>query len=545
MKLKNLLKRILCFGVAATLSLGFAPSIAASAQGYPAVDMFEQVRAMNGNGYLKGVQGAVDRNMYAYTDSTGTHGLSHSFWNAYLNDMIFRKPVDGAEEFTFEGKTYWFNFAPIEAFIKTCNSQAMTCNIQFMLKWDGSPDQAWLVDPKARVVNPNPVVAQIQMYAMDVAGDGRQAYRAFWRALMAWCARNGYHIDQFILGNEVNAPNTWNYFGTLDINTCTEKYSISFIDMYQAVREYSSVPRCSVCLDHSWIYDDMGNAISTKTFLDNFHARVTALNGGEPVDWCLSMHLWPARINWTPIWTPWPALGIRLATDSENTFLIDGSNVHILTDYIKSRFGTQHRVMMTEQGFVQDQGEQAQAASLAYSYYACLYNDMVDNFIIFDANGDGQMAALLPLAQEVFQKIGSPDAADRQRIAEICLPVIGVSSWEQIIPNFGGSTGSAPVSGTVQAGGRLKELFDEHYYADAYPDLKAVYGYDREALWAHFINSGLKEGRVMNGRLDVVKYRNTYADLNAAFGDNWDAYVEHFLTCGEKEGRDSGIEADR
>ena len=97
----------------------------------------------------------------------------------------------------------------------------------------------------------------------------------------------------------------------------------------------------------------------------------------------------------------------------------------------------------------------------------------------------------------------------------------------------------------MTGGGKLKEIFDEHYYADLYPDLKAAFGYDREALWAHYINSGLQENRVMNNRLDVVKYRNTYADLNAAFGDNWDAYVEHYLTCGEKEGRDSGITANR
>ena len=82
MKLKNLLKKVLCFGVAATLSLGFVPSITASAAGYPTVDMFEHVKALNGNGYLKGVQGALDSNQYSYTDSTGTHGLSHSFWNA-------------------------------------------------------------------------------------------------------------------------------------------------------------------------------------------------------------------------------------------------------------------------------------------------------------------------------------------------------------------------------------------------------------------------------------------------------------------------------
>lgn len=517
------------------------PKLDASAKEYPTVDMFEHVKTLHGEGSLKGAQGAVDSRLYAYTDPTGTHGLSHSFWNADLDEMILLNPVEGAEKFTFEGKNYYFDFSSIEPFIQICNSQLMTCNIQFMLHWDGSPDKAYLVDPKARVVNPPeaPDVAATRMYAMDVAGQGRRTFRAFWRALMKWCSSKGYHIDNFILGNEVNAPNIWNYFGTTDVNTCTEKYAISFFDMYQAVREYTDVSRCSVCLDHSW--NESGTVIGVKTFLDDFHKKVTALNSGAPVDWCLSMHLWPARLDHPAIWTPWN--GKWLATDSVDTLYVDGSNLNILTDHIRERFGAQHRVMLTEQGFVQDQGEQIQAASLAYSYYAALYDPMVDNFIIFDFNGDGMICELLPLAREVYEKIGSSDEADRQRIASICLPVIGASSWEQIIPGLGGSSRALTSPGTLTVSAAqsnvsgLKEIFDERYYADRYPDLRAVFGYDREALWTHFVTSGLSEGRVMNSRFDVVKYRKTYADLNAAFGDNWTAYLEHYLNYGEKEGR--------
>lgn len=90
----------------------------------------------------------------------------------------------------------------------------------------------------------------------------------------------------------------------------------------------------------------------------------------------------------------------------------------------------------------------------------------------------------------------------------------------------------------------LKDVFDEHYYADSYGDLKEAYGYDREALWEHFVTFGLQEGRNMNGLIDVVKYRELYADLNDAFGDNWDAYLDHYLTYGAKEGRNAGVDFD-
>lgn len=89
---------------------------------------------------------------------------------------------------------------------------------------------------------------------------------------------------------------------------------------------------------------------------------------------------------------------------------------------------------------------------------------------------------------------------------------------------------------------KLKEVFDEHYYADTYSDLKAAFGYNKDALWKHFTTYGIKEGRTMNNLLNVTKYRDSYSDLNAAFGDNWDAYLEHYLIYGAAEGRNSGTD---
>lgn len=88
--------------------------------------------------------------------------------------------------------------------------------------------------------------------------------------------------------------------------------------------------------------------------------------------------------------------------------------------------------------------------------------------------------------------------------------------------------------------GIMEDIFEEHYYADRYPDLKALYGYDREALWKHFVDFGLGEGRVMNMFIDVVTYRNSNPDLDASFGDDWDAYVSHYLLSGAMEGRYAG-----
>lgn len=96
---------------------------------------------------------------------------------------------------------------------------------------------------------------------------------------------------------------------------------------------------------------------------------------------------------------------------------------------------------------------------------------------------------------------------------------------------------------TVNAAG-LKDVFNAEYYADQYPDLLAAFGYDEELLYKHFLEYGLKEGRVMNPVIDIVKYRNSYEDLDNAFGDNWDAYVQHYIEYGIEEKRDNGTDFD-
>lgn len=57
-----------------------------------------------------------------------------------------------------------------------------------------------------------------------------------------------------------------------------------------------------------------------------------------------------------------------------------------------------------------------------------------------------------------------------------------------------GSTAVAvtPFTGTV-------EEFDYIAYADRYPDVRAVFGYDRDALYNHYVTCGIKEGRMAQG----------------------------------------------
>lgn len=90
----------------------------------------------------------------------------------------------------------------------------------------------------------------------------------------------------------------------------------------------------------------------------------------------------------------------------------------------------------------------------------------------------------------------------------------------------------------------LRDLFDADYYREQYPDLDAAFGDNEEALYKHYLEYGISEGRIGSLVFDVTKYREKYSDLNDAFGDDWDAYANHYLTLGVSEEREGGGKFD-
>lgn len=91
--------------------------------------------------------------------------------------------------------------------------------------------------------------------------------------------------------------------------------------------------------------------------------------------------------------------------------------------------------------------------------------------------------------------------------------------------------------GTAANAAELIDLFDAAYYAERYPDVVAVYGNNPNALFAHYANNGIHEGRKASLLFDVVEYRKHNPDLEGIYGNNWAAYVNQYLTEGLKEGR--------
>ena len=86
-------------------------------------------------------------------------------------------------------------------------------------------------------------------------------------------------------------------------------------------------------------------------------------------------------------------------------------------------------------------------------------------------------------------------------------------------------------------------------YADVYnfmdyvtynPDVLQEYGYDENAVLAHFVHFGMDEGRQASKDFDVHTYRERYTDLQNVFGTDLKEYYTHYMKYGVDEDR-SGV----
>lgn len=81
-------------------------------------------------------------------------------------------------------------------------------------------------------------------------------------------------------------------------------------------------------------------------------------------------------------------------------------------------------------------------------------------------------------------------------------------------------------------------VFNADYYYNTYPDLQSVIGKDDAALLKHFVEYGMKEGRVGNATFNVKAYMKNNPDLVGLLKSNdLTLYFKHYANFGMKEGR--------
>ena len=157
-------------------------------------------------------------------------------------------------------------------------------------------------------------------------------------------------------------------------------YSEAFRCLYNAVRSSRESSKVFICLDNCWNQKNIFTVCYTsRSTLDSFASNISHLQKG--INWNLAYHAYSQPLTEAKFWS---SVNAPLLSSNGNTAtFITMHNIQALTSYVKSKFGSGTRVILSEQGYSSSSGGQsAQAASMALAYYKAACDPMIDAFII-------------------------------------------------------------------------------------------------------------------------------------------------------------------
>ena len=91
----------------------------------------------------------------------------------------------------------------------------------------------------------------------------------------------------------------------------------------------------------------------------------------------------------------------------------------------------------------------------------------------------------------------------------------------------------------IKEGRIASYVFDARYYIENNEDIRNAYGSNYLEVYNHFVNYGINEGRDASRYFNAKYYIEQNEDIENAFGNNYSKALEHFVNYGINEGRTS------
>lgn len=310
-------------------------------------------------------------------------GISQMVYNLYMGDIV--GPGDGSNvvPFSYNGVDYQFNGAALaqyDGFVRWCsiNNFQLTMTI-LNNKTEAGAD---LIHPLSRDDHVCPG------YAMNTDEDaGTQHLKAIAAFLAQRYSGGAYGtVDNWVIGNEVNARTEWYYLNSTNIELNVSEYVKAFRIFYNEIKAVNANARVYTSFDQEWNRKSNPGCFLSKEYLDRFNYY---MNREGNVDWSLSVHPYNA-----PLFDPyaWKQQSQYVNT-SLSTPYITMENVYILTDYMcQASFlnpaGQVRNISLSEIGYTSSFGEDAQLASIVYAYTMAENNPYISSFILFRETDD-------------------------------------------------------------------------------------------------------------------------------------------------------------
>ena len=381
-------------------------------------------------------------------------GVKHAIVNFNL-DQILGEGID----YTYEGKTYHFNknaIATYDTTVSTFSNKSMQVTAVVVNSWNNTHKE---------LMYPNVVKNNTAIYYGFNAKtkEGVETTRAIASFLAERYSGDNYNygrVSNWVIGNEINNNENWNYMGPMDVEKYSKEFARSFRVFYTAIKAKSKNARVFFSVDYDWNYPKANKLkYRAKQVIDLINENI---NTEGNIDWNLAYHPYPLPLTSANFWDDVNTGQIK---QDETTAIINFANLHVLTDYLKGAnfrdtSGKVRRVILSEQGFTSKSPDKAedkdlQAAAFAYAYYIADSDPYIDSFIL-----SRQVDHPVETRDSLYFGLWNTDpavtdkskATDRKKIwavfknidsrtqtlsqTEFAKKIIGINKWSDVIPNF-------------------------------------------------------------------------------------------------------------
>lgn len=399
----------------------------------------------------------------AMTEDAMELNVHHSVLNIVFSDLISSKEqynTASSVSYQYHGKTWWFRRSAVEAYdhqLIALKENNTIVNAVLLLGW--RDDLKHLIYPAGRSQGH-------AFYAWNTANAAAREQLEAAISFLAhrYTASSGQYgrIAGWIVGNEVNNYGVYNYAGQKSLTQYARIYANAFRLTYNTVTSVYANARVYISLDHLWNYRVSGS-FSSREMLDAF---AKALKRQGNISWNLAYHPYSSPLTEPKFWENKNGWAIQSLTSP----VINMANLSVLTSYIREKYGSSTRIILSEQGFTsvrhgisdgQESGEaetiasqQEQAAAIAYGYYLAESDDMIDSFILnrhVDHRDEVSQGLDLGLwnrdtdtsnpewalnTKESWKVFKYMDTNKAKKVTSSSLSVIGIEKWSQVIDGF-------------------------------------------------------------------------------------------------------------
>lgn len=390
----------------------------------------------------RGIKGLLPEVSAIATGELKDLGIQQVVYNIYLDEICAAPGDSGTVTFDYNGKTYYFSngrMTHYDQMVKGFNDQGIQVTM-VILNRGGTAGSQDLVHPMALDG------VECPSYALNVEeSDGVEHLKAVGAFLgQRYSGATGHgQIDNWILGNEVNARTSWWYMNSTSLDVNVNAYVKAFRIVYNELKSMNANVQVYNSIDQEWGRKSNPGSFLAKDYLDQFNYYI---NREGNIDWGLSYHPYNSPLYDPYAWNG-PSVWVK---QNVSTPYITMQNIDVLIDYMhQSKFlspsGQVRSISLAEVGYTSYFGDEKQEASVAYGYLKAATLPDVDAFMLFRLKDDAhEMESKLSLgitnldgshkpAYDIYKSLGTAnEGAAKERASEI----IGMDIDEMIGNNI-------------------------------------------------------------------------------------------------------------